>query len=87
MSLTYEPASEPTMRLVDFRECCLDAWDTGVDRSSNNCIPVRVEAGSYLRLMAFVYHSTIDFREIKKKKGGPLNARMTLIQAFRRILR
>jgi len=27
------------------------------------------EAGSYLRLIDFVYHSTLGLREIKKKKG------------------
>ena len=27
------------------------------------------EAGSYLRLIDFVYHSTLDLRVIKKKKG------------------
>ena len=28
------------------------------------------EAGSYLRLIDFVYHSTLGVRVIKKKKGG-----------------
>jgi len=28
------------------------------------------EAGSYLRLIDFVYHSTIGLRVIKKKKGA-----------------
>ena len=28
------------------------------------------EAGSYLRLMNFAYHLTLDLREIKKKKEG-----------------
>ena len=30
------------------------------------------EAGSYLRLIDFVYHSTLGFRLIKKKKRGRL---------------
>ena len=28
------------------------------------------EAGSYLRLIDFVYHSTLGLRVIKKKKSG-----------------
>jgi len=32
------------------------------------------EAGSYLRLIDFVYHSTLGLRVIKKKKGETLKS-------------
>ena len=39
------------------------------------------EAGSYLRLIDFVYHSTLGLRVIKKKKGGSYPARRTSMLA------
>ena len=37
------------------------------------------ETGSYLRLMDFVYHSTLGLRVIKKKDGtGPLGGRLSV---------
>ena len=35
------------------------------------------EAGSYLRLITFVYHSTLGMRVIKKKKTTPTPAQIT----------
>jgi len=48
----------------------LDA-DRYTSRFENNCLTKMCsgsEAGSYLRLIDFVYHSTLGFRVITKKK-------------------
>jgi len=46
------------------------------------------EAGSYLRLIDFVYHSTLGLRVIKKKKeeGGPAGLGVNLISTFYMVL-
>jgi len=40
------------------------------------------EAGSYLRLIDFVYHSTLGLRKIKKKKDAHRHAAQFLPDAF-----
>ena len=35
------------------------------------------EAGSYLRLIDFVYHSTLGLRALKKKKGTRIGIKFT----------
>ena len=38
------------------------------------------KAGSYLRLIDFVYHSTLGLRTIQKKKGGVLTDKVELLR-------
>jgi len=43
------------------------------DREYHQGVPRKLlaQAGSYLRLLVFVYHSTLDLRVIKKRKQNP----------------
>jgi len=43
-------------------------------------------AGSYLRLIDFVYHSTLGLRAIKKKKDGPDELREVICDQRRQTL-
>jgi len=44
----------------------------GTSLIRNSPPPYGSEAGSYLRLMDFVYHSTLGLRVITKKKKAPI---------------
>ena len=52
------------------RQDCTDRYSSQFE---NNCFTEMCsgsEAGSYLRLIDFVYHSTLGSRVTKKKRGG-----------------
>ena len=69
MSLKYEPASEPLQEIVSEKKlnCTLrvaGGWVRDIPQCSGS------EAGSYLRLIDFVYHSTVALRVIKKRRSN-----------------
>ena len=48
--------------------CTSSGWSTTPDTSHPSSAALRTGAGSYLRLIDFVYHSNLGLRVTKKKK-------------------
>jgi len=52
---------------VELRECLMSTW---LENNHVTEMCSSSEAGSYLRLIDFVYHSTLGLRVIKKKRDS-----------------
>jgi len=62
-------------------ESCTDRYSSQFENNYFTEMCSGSEAGSYLRLIDFVYHSTLGLRVIKKKKSGRSSAGRVVLSA------